>query len=94
MPGRISGKVMRQNVFHAFAPRSAAASSSRRSKFFRLVRTTTTTNEMLNAMCAMITVVRLRRNICPVMRWKSSKAKAEKASKATAITISGITIGR
>ena len=42
-PGRMSGKVTRQNVDHSFAPRSIAASSRRRSKPARRAFTVTTT---------------------------------------------------
>jgi hypothetical protein len=48
IPGKISGRVTRRNVWNAFAPRSRAASSRLRSKPIKRERTTTTTKLMQN----------------------------------------------
>ena len=58
MPGRMSGKVIFQNVTSSLAPRSIAASSRLRSKPDSRALTVTTTKLMLNRMWAMRIVVK------------------------------------
>ena len=88
-PGRMCGTRTSLNTCHSDAPRSRAASSSSRLKLASRARTTTATKGKLNEMWAMVIAPRLSGHGRPA----GQPIRAKKASIATPMQISGMTMG-